>query len=239
MLDTKALAEATAAIVREHVAAAVSPLIAENKALNDRIATLEKRAPDKGEPGEPGKDGRDGKDGEPGRDGKDGADGKDGVGLPGEKGADGKDGRDGVDGKDGAGIADLMIDRDHSLVATFTDGRIKSLGRIVGADGKDGRDGDNGVDGLGIDDLDFEYDGERTFSVVFRRGEVEKEFGFLLPIVLDRGVYRDGESYVKGDAVTWAGSLWIAQKDTAGKPDAGDWRLAVKRGRDGKDAAKS
>ncbi len=238
MLDMGVLAEEIAAIVAEETARALAPVKAENEALKGRIETLEKRAPEKGEPGEPGKDGRDGKDGEPGQNGKDGVDGKDGVGLPGEKGADGRDGRDGIDGKDGAGIADLMIDRDHSLVATFTDGRIKSLGRIVGADGKDGRDGENGADGFGIDDLDFEYDGERTFSVVFRRGQVEKEFGFMLPIVLDRGVYRDGEAYVKGDAVTWGGSLWIAQKDTTGKPDGGDFRLAVKRGRDGKDASK-
>src|SRR5690606_21509906 len=44
-------------------------------------------------------------------------------------------------GKDGAGIADLLIDRDGNLVATFTDGRMKSLGVVVGKDGAPGRDG--------------------------------------------------------------------------------------------------
>lgn len=238
MLDMGVLAEEIAAIVSEEVARGLAPLQQENTALKARINALEKRAPEKGEPGEAGRDGSDGKDGADGRDGKDGVDGKDGIGLPGEKGADGKDGADGRDGKDGAGIADLMIDRDHCLVATFSDGRIKSLGRIVGADGKDGADGRDGADGLGPEDLGFQYDGVRTLSFVFQRGDVAKSFDVSLPIVIDRGVYREGQSYAKGDAVTWGGSLWIAQDDTSAKPDAGGWRLAVKRGRDGKDAGK-
>lgn len=53
-------------------------------------------------------------------------------------------------------------------------------------------------------------------------------------VVIDRGVYREGEAYAKGDGVSWAGSFWIAQKATAAKPDAADgsWRLSVKKGRD-------
>ena len=45
-------------------------------------------------------------------------------------------------------------------------------------------------------------------------------------------------TYVRGDAVTWGGSLWIAQKETSAKPDSPEsgFRLAVKKGRDGKDA---
>ncbi len=55
-------------------------------------------------------------------------------------------------------------------------------------------------------------------------------------IVLDAGVWKDGTAYSQGDGVTWAGSFWIAQADTGAKPgDSEDWRLAVKRGRDGKD----
>ena len=38
--------------------------------------------------------------------------------------------------------------------------------------------------------------------------------------------------------MTWGGSLWTAQDDTAEKPDGSKtWRLAVKKGRDGKDFA--
>ena len=46
--------------------------------------------------------------------------------------------------------------------------------------------------------------------------------------------------YAKGDGVTFGGSLFIAQTDApAGKPEeTPDWRLAVKRGREGKPGPK-
>jgi hypothetical protein len=63
---------------------------------------------------------------------------------------------------------------------------------------------------------------------------------FRMPIVLDRGIYKPETEYLKGDGVTWAGSWWIAQIDKpADKPGVSEqWRLAVKRGRDGKDVPK-
>lgn len=229
MLDTKALAEATAAIVREHVERATAPLL-------QRIAELEKRQPDKGEPGQPGRDGADGKDGRDGADGEPGAKGQDGTA--------GKDGAPGADGKDGVGLAGALIDRGGSLILTLTDGTTRDLGPVVGKngtngepgrDGADGQNGRDGVDGFGFDDLTFDHDGERGFVLRFVKGERTKEFAFQVPMVIDRGVYRAGETYQKGDAVSWGGSLWIAQKETAAKPDGGeDWRLSVKRGRDGK-----
>lgn len=246
MLDTKALAEATAAIVREHVDKAVAPLVAENAGLRDRIKALEDREPQQGQPGRDGADGRDGKDADPEairalvaeavsalplpKDGEKGADGRDG--------ADGKDGADGADGKDGAGIADLLIDREGNLVASFTDGRMKNLGAVSGKDGADGAAGRDGIDGFGFEDLSVEQTGERAFTLRFSKGERTKEFELAMPVVIDRGVWREGKAYEAGDAVTWGGSLWIAQKGTEAKPDGGDgWRLAVKRGRDGKDKA--
>jgi hypothetical protein len=49
------------------------------------------------------------------------------------------------------------------------------------------------------------------------------------------GVWQPG-LHKRGDAVTWNGSLFIAQRDTEAKPETSDaWRMAVKRGRDGKD----
>ncbi|MDX0487531.1 hypothetical protein GOL97_26125 [Sinorhizobium medicae] len=126
-------------------------------------------------------------------------------------------------------VAGALIDRTGSLVLTMSDGTTKDLGPIVG------RDGDPGKDGLGFDDLDVSYDGEKTITLKFTQGERVKEFAFTMPVVIDRGVYRDGSEYKAGDGVTWGGSFWIAQKDTSAKPDAGDdWRLSVKRGRDGK-----
>jgi hypothetical protein len=95
----------------------------------------------------------------------------------------------------------------------------------------------NGLDGLGFDDLSVIHDGERSFTLRFARGEQIKEFPIVLPIVIDRGYHKDGNSYAKGDGVTHGGSYWIAQNDTTSKPEIGnpDFRLAVKKGRDGKD----
>lgn len=109
----------------------------------------------------------------------------------------------------------------------------------LSAVGKDGRDGTDGADGLGFEDLSVEHDGERAFTIKFMRGDKVKAFSFVLPVVLDRGVYKDGTSYARGDGATYAGSFFIAQKDAPeGKPGASDdWRLAVKRGRDGRDGA--
>lgn|GEM_PF-5586328 len=54
----------------------------------------------------------------------------------------------------------------------------------------------------------------------------------------DRGAFRDGQTYELGDGVSHAGSYWLAQTATTERPGEGskDWRLAVKKGRDGKDA---
>lgn len=53
-----------------------------------------------------------------------------------------------------------------------------------------------------------------------------------------RGVHQKAESYKRGDAVTHDGSLWICLRAEAeGRPGTSDdWQLAVKAGRDGKDA---
>lgn len=102
---------------------------------------------------------------------------------------------------------------------------------------KDGEKGKDGTDGLGFDDLSVEYDGERTFTLKFQRGEQCKEFSFKVPIVIDRGVFKSEKAYERNDGVTYGGSWHIALKDAPeGKPGfGGDWRLAVKRGQDGKD----
>lgn len=181
-------------------------------ALEERLAALEAREPLKGEKGDAG---------EPGRDG--------------EKGADGKD------GADGAGLADAVIDREGQLILTMTNGQTKTLGVVIGKDGEkglDGADGRDGIDGVGFDDLDLvETDEGLTLRAV--RGEVVKEWA--LPVVFYRGVFSADASYRKGNSVTWGGSLWIAEKDAPeGKPDTPEsgWRLAVKKGQNGKDLTK-
>lgn len=154
--------------------------------------------------------------------------------VEGRDGTDGKDGTDGRDGKDGTGVAGAMLDRDGNLILTLSNGEAKNIGRVVGKDGEPGRDG------VGFDDLSVEYDGERSFLLKFKRGEIEKVFRIDIPVMLYRGVFKAGDEYAAGDAVTWGGSLWIATEKTSDKPGDGDtpWRLAVKRGRDGKDGEK-
>lgn len=155
--------------------------------------------------------------------------------------------------KDGVGAAGAIIDRHGHLVLTLTNGDTKDLGQVVGKDA----DHDalvafikdevakipapkDGIDGLGFDDMTVDYDGERSIVLRWSRGEVMKEAKIEMPVVIDRGVFKDGGSYARGDGVTWGGSYWIAQDDTGEKPGDGSksWRLAVKKGRDGKEVVK-
>jgi integrin beta 3 len=71
-------------------------------------------------------------------------------------------------------------------------------------------------------------------------GELVPGGTLTFPVVLDRGVYKTGQTYQAGDGVTWAGSFWIAQRETSEKPGEGPtgWRLAVKAGREGKQGIK-
>lgn len=151
---------------------------------------------------------------------------------------DGAPGRDGKDGANGAGIAGAVINRDGHLIITLADGTTVDLGPIVGKDGEPGAPGKDGRDGFGFDDLEVVSLGEKGFVFRFTRGDQVKEF--ILPVMgfVYRGVWKEGE-FAAGDAVTWGGSLFMADRATKAKPETPegvkDWRLAVKRGRDGKD----
>lgn len=154
-----------------------------------------------------------------------------------------KNGEDGKPGRDGVGVAGALIDKAGELVLTLSDGTVRPLGPVVGADGAKGADGENGkpgADGLGFDDMDEVVDDDgRTIVRTYRQGDRVKVFRHQFPHVLDRGVFVDGKSYARGDGVTWGGSFWIAQDATTAKPgmntpESRAWRLAVKRGQDGK-----
>lgn len=95
----------------------------------------------------------------------------------------------------------------------------------------------DGIDGLGFDDVKVEYDNERTLDIVFERDGAERRFTMKLPVPIYREVFKPGTKYAHHDQVTYAGSTWHAMRDTAARPGEGneDWRLVVKRGRDGKD----
>jgi len=72
---------------------------------------------------------------------------------------------------------------------------------------------------------------ELTDKLEQRIAALEKsQFGYF-------GVFEEGKSYRKNSFLTDSGSLWIARKETAQRPGSNeDWKLAVKRGRDGKDS---
>jgi hypothetical protein len=133
-------------------------------------------------------------------------------------------------GKDGAGIADLLIDRDGNLVATFTDGRMKSLGVVVGKDGAPGRDGAD------LTEIGMDFDGERTVTIKGRTGEVTKR----LPVPLWRGYWSPDVVVEKADILTHNGTAYIAIVDNpkcepgVGKYDH-EWKVFTRKGRDGKD----
>lgn len=131
-------------------------------------------------------------------------------------------------GADGDGVAGALIDREGCLVLTLSNGETRNLGKVVG---------DPGRDGFSLDDFDCQPVDDRTIKLMFTRGDEMHSYELEFPVITDCGVFKEGEQYVRGNAVTWGGSLWIAQRDTSSKPDAPDsgFRLAVKRGRDGKD----
>lgn len=207
MLDGEAFGTEVVDLVRGYVERELGPLKAANEALQARIAELEARTPEKGDKGEPGERGADG--------------------------AAGADGAPGKDGADGRGVKDLLIDREGSLIATMDDGATKNLGPIIGKDGAPGKDG---RDGFSLDDFDCEAIDERTIRLKFVRGEEAHSYELTFPVPVYRDVYKEGSEYERGDMVTWGGALWHCDAPTKDKPGTDNWTLAVKKGRDGKDA---
>jgi integrin beta 3 len=110
-----------------------------------------------------------------------------------------------------------------------------------GLDGKDGRDGINGKDGkdaLSLDSFDAEVAADgRTIVLRLGEGEFAHVHELKLAVMIYRGVFKEGSAYERGDTVTWGGSLWHCDAETADKPGEGAkaWTLAAKRGRDGRD----
>jgi len=235
--DGKAFGQEIVSIVKGYVGEKLAPIL-------ERLDALEKRQPekgDKGDPGERGADGAPGKDGEPGPAGERGEKGDKGdpgeKGEPGERGPEGPAGKNGRDGKDGLDAVEFIRDANGHLIATMSNGTTRDLGRVDGEKGEPGRDGKDGQDGLGFDDLAVIHDGERGFTFQFTKGDRVEKFAFTVPVMIYRGVFKEGETYQRGDTVTWGGSLWHCDADTTDKPDGQQkhWTIAVRRGRDGKD----
>jgi integrin beta 3 len=158
-------------------------------------------------PGPPGDIGPEGKRGARGETGEKGERGEAGKqGAMGPPGIDGRNGERGQKGEPGRNAADLTFLQDNA---------IEQVGRALKT-------------------ATFTTpDGGRTLRWAI--GDTVHEI--KTAIVLDAGVWREGAAYVAGDGVTLGGSFFIAQADTTAKPGkSDDWRLAVKRGSDGRDA---
>lgn len=150
---------------------------------------------------------------------------------------DGRDGLKGDPGKDALSIMPLsMIDEDRSYprgtYASHKGGFWHSVKTTEGMTGWEIL-----VDGVtSIAAVQDPEDPRRiALGIRMASGKVVEE-EMHIPFVIDKGVFKEGTEYKAGDGVTWARNYWIAQKDTDQKPDfGGDFRLAVKGGRDGRD----
>ena len=148
-----------------------------------------------------------------------------------------ENGKDGVDGRDAAAInilpeIDFSKSYPRGTYASHNGGMWCSHSKTVG---------ERGWDCIvnGIAEIDVKLDNARQVSVAQTdsRG-LKTEKTFSIPSMVYRGVWRDGDSYEKGDTVTWAGSLWHCDENTNEKPgtvkDSKCWTLAAKKGRDAK-----
>lgn len=85
-----------------------------------------------------------------------------------------------------------------------------------------------------------EFTAKELGPLLERHRELESRIRELesRPILKFCGPWEKDRAYVAGSVVSFDGSAWVAQDSTSDRPGAGQtsWRLAVKRGTDGKDA---
>lgn len=177
------------------------------------------------------------------KDGRDGADGIAGeTGPAGPIGQSGINGKDGKDGRDAPQVEILStIDETRSYArgtfARYHNGLIRSFRETEAITGELEKSGWEVI----VSGPTFEIvqrENLRSFDVIATDTNGKQTIRtFMLPVVIDQGVFKDGVEYVRGDATTWDGSSWICQAEsTKAKPGTvADWRLSVKRGSAGKD----
>lgn len=166
-----------------------------------------------------------------------------------EKGDRGEPGERGPEGPSGVGVLGAFRKHDGVLILTLSDGRTQEIGDVTGPEGPRGEkgetgergeigpQGEQGKAGFSLEDFDVERgDDGRTYVLKFDGGDVRHEYELTFPVPVYCDIYKAGEEYHPGDLVTWGGSLWHCNENTKDKPDVGPWTLAVKKGRDGKDA---
>lgn len=150
-----------------------------------------------------------------------------------ENGKDGLDGKDGDHGKsvtldDVMGVIDVALAKmEAQNERRITDFLQRAVAMIPQPT--------NGKDGLDLRNFSAKQEkGGRVVLLTLSDGDRTEEVRLEFPVILDRGYYAPGKAYEEGDAVTYGGSLWIAQSatDTAPVVDDPTWRKAVMKGRD-------
>lgn len=206
---------------------------------------------DRGEKGEKGEAVR-GERGEPGSVGKSayamaceqgfiGSEAQWVASLKGEHGRDGKDGADGKDGDDGLDALEIepIIGIDETkkyMRGTWAAHRGGMFRAYQTTDGMTGWECMfNGVH----EELEEIIDDGRTIkrTTIYSNGR-EQVREFKTSCIVYRGVWKEG-TFERGDVVTWDGSSWHCQQTTSDKPGTNAWKMMVKQGRAGKDAAET
>lgn len=194
------------------------------------LTELQTRAATSGPPGVPGERGERGEIGPAGPQGEMGPPGVAGpAGAQGERGADGLQGRDGALGERGA---DGVMGPPGPMGERGADGIAGRDGAPSMVPGPQGPQGERGADGIATRaELDALI--EARFAVL------ETRFAGLTTRSLAdvyREVWRDGETYERGELAQRDGSQWLAMTRTTAQPGASpDWKLFAKKGRDGRD----
>lgn len=113
---------------------------------------------------------------------------------------------------------------------------IEEVRALARQPGPKGDKGDPGPAGMGPKDMDIDFDGERTLTFRWTRGDEVAERKIVLSHMIYRGVFKTDAEYVRGDCVTYDGSTWHCNEPTTGKPGMSKaWSLTTKRGKDGRD----
>ncbi|MFD3247478.1 phage gp6-like head-tail connector protein [Rahnella aquatilis] len=150
-----------------------------------------------------------------------------------------KDGDPGEDGKDALQLEIMpCIDEGKSFprgsYAIHQGGLWRSFQKTTGLNGWECL-----VDG--ISSIDVSQASEREFTITAQLASgTRTEKSFFIPVMIYRDIFKEGEKYLPGDSVTWAGSVWLCHAETTdkpGEPSSKGWKLAVKRGRDARPKA--
>lgn len=141
--------------------------------------------------------------------------------------------KDGEDGKDALAIQILpAIDETKSYprgtYALHKNGTWRAYQKTVGMKGWE-------CTQAGVAEIIIEQPTDRSITIktVLSNGETNKQTVETLNTIY-KGVYEAEAEYIKGDLVTWGGSIWHCNEKTTIRPREGtkEWTLAVKKGRD-------